>query len=195
MKKAIVILFAIMTVSNTSSHVWASTVSDVVNIFYTSQRIAITNPYLSENLLNTVYYQHNILDDGFEIGDTLNYATITFNIYGADGYGGDSIGSWWIFTWDYTEDIDLLADGQIVTTNFELDNGSEITLAGTILAALEHDGILNMRLEVTDGDFILRSSTLEADYTPQTVPIPGTLLMLGTGLIGLLGIRRRFAAN
>jgi len=27
------------------------------------------------------------------------------------------------------------------------------------------------------------------------VPIPGTLLMLGTGLIGLLGIRRRLAAN
>jgi len=27
------------------------------------------------------------------------------------------------------------------------------------------------------------------------VPIPGTLLMLGTGLVGLLCVRRRFAAS
>lgn len=56
-----------------------------------------------------------------------------------------------------------------------------------------HDGTLNVSVFSTGGDFYLDSSRLvvNGDNGTAPVPEPGTLLLMGTGLAGLVAVRRR----
>ena len=44
------------------------------------------------------------------------------------------------------------------------------------------------------GDFDYNDLVLKIEPNPSTAPIPGSLLLLGSGLVGLLGLRRRMVA-
>lgn len=73
---------------------------------------------------------------------------------------------------------------------FEVDTGSQSIDLGLLgLAQLYINGDLTYTLTAYSGDFFFRGSTLAVQT--RSVPEPGTLALLGAGLIGLALMRRR----
>ncbi len=130
-------------------------------------------------------YLHSITEEGFDPGQDVVY---WYDL--AIGLEDD----------EYTDRLEVAwinLPGIISDTIVEVDYSNVsigVSLAG--IFSLNAEGTLQVEITSLLGDFLLVDSTLKAyGQESMPIPIPAPALLLGTGIIGLLGLRRRPRAN
>ncbi len=135
---------------------------------------------------DSVSWTFDITDDGFD-PDTqdVTSASVALN------FEDNSTSDWWeIATLDVGSNF---FSWQVVT--------GDISFTITSLMTLSDSGTVDATLTAGYGDFYFNGATLTAEGTdpgaspvPAHTPEPGTLLLMGTGLLGLVGYgRKRFS--
>lgn len=134
-------------------------------------------------------YQHNITDgpNGFRPG--------------LDSIGSASL-SIWLRDDSFFGDIPLLGDGE-EAVGFRFDNGSwsssrsvdstfwSLDQFDFTVSSLLSDGLLNVIIRANRGDFLFGGSLLTVNGERTSVPEPGTLGLLGLGLLAAGFAKRR----
>lgn len=136
--------------------------------------------YMSASGNNYESWTFDITDDGFNPGSDF------VSNYGINLSFRDD--QWW----DWTEYVYFDQPGILGDRYFEVDTGNETVGASFFgLISINLDGMLDVALTATKGDFYFKGATLEASGYAKNVPEPGTLALLGLGLAGLGAARRR----
>jgi hypothetical protein len=173
---AVLMVFGVAGVAGALPGVWTDVYDPEPNI------------YFGANGLQQHSFVHDITDDGFDLFpvDVVTSATLSLNLYD-DRFDGRR--------WYEEVFIDLPGWSADTTYNFfgSLDDIG-VSFAG--LVQLNAIGQLSVTVERTWGDFFLGDSTLtaygiEADPVPDPVPEPGTVLLLGSGILGLIALKRK----
>ena len=135
-------------------------------------------------------YTHDLTDDGFDTiwgGELVLDYTLTLEMYDDDDRRLDGLEFAWV------DQPGFFGDGLY---NFSLSSTSfGPSLVGWLSVNIL--GTLDVTVQAYDtqfgaGDFYIASSTLEASgYGHEPVPEPGTMLLMGLGLAGIVGARRR----
>ena len=135
-------------------------------------------------------YSHDLTDNGFSftpLSDVITNFSLSLDIY------DDKSDKWYEGLELASVDITGLTQGFVSTFQFGNDAfTSGVTLLGLI--ELNLAGTLTVTVNSLLGDFNVGTSTLTArGYTAQ-VPEPGTIALLGLGLLGVgLGRRKKLA--
>lgn len=88
------------------------------------------------------------------------------------------------------EKFELSYDGISFFGNYSGKNDKTLNIFGN----LEDDFTVSVTVQATQGDFYLEGATIWGEYCdlpPAEVPEPGTMLLMGAGLAGLVGYRRK----
>jgi hypothetical protein len=155
-----------------------------------------------------VYMDFNLYDSTTGYVGDLQTLSGSFNIATSDGGPGD-------FGYDPALEhvVSAFAEFTIFDDDifdedetFRIDFGSQLFLegsatlfietadvTGTALFDLSADGILNYTITSTGGDFYVDNAVLVATTAPRVPDGGGTAVLLGTGLLGLLALRQKFA--
>lgn len=164
----------------------------------TSQAIPFTwtdsagNPGTHISAGSTYQYTHNITDgaSGYQAGiDSITSAALSI----------------WLYDDNFFGDIPLLGDGS-ETVGFRLDNGVWTATRAVdstfwsldqfdfAVSSLLSDGLLNVVIRANSGDFRFGGSLLTVNGDRTSVPEPGTLGLLGLGLLAAGFAKRRRSA-
>ncbi|QJB56652.1 VPLPA-CTERM sorting domain-containing protein [Pseudodesulfovibrio sp. zrk46] len=93
----------------------------------------------------------------------------------------------------YTHDTTFTTVSEVTNDNTG-EFSAVFSLDSFALAFMETNSIFFFSVMGLEGDFLLSSAKLEFDASlPSATPIPGAVWLLGSGLIGLVGLRRKYS--
>ncbi|QTA81125.1 PEP-CTERM protein-sorting domain-containing protein [Desulfonema limicola] len=162
---------------------------------YIDQDPDLSNLVMPNTVSAPFSYTHDISDVvDLAGGDTVLEAWLELDFVNMDGplgLEGDSYGKSWIFGWyDNREFVQYTFDAGI-SSWIEIDTDNDIQTSVLSIDWLNDDGLLDVTISLAnitnDADIGLDHSRLYGNAVPE----PATIILLGSGILGLAGYKRK----